>query len=612
LIKSLRQKWRKTTLGRSVRVFSRSDQRKILAVMVLQVSMGILDLMGVAIIGVLGALAVSGVQSENPGNRVTSVLELLHLANQPFQTQAAILGTLATALLITRTIFSILFTRRTLFFLSRRGARISTVLISRLLSQPLLQVQAKSPQQTTFAVTTGVSTITLGVVGTTVGLVSDGSLLLVMTIGLFVVDPFMAFGTFFVFAAIGFALYRLLHKKARDLGMRESALTIKSNQKIYEVLSSYRESVVRNRRSYYANEIGKIRLELADTLAELSFMPYIGKYVIETTVILGALFISAVQFILQDAGHAVATLSVFLAAGTRIAPAVLRIQQGTLAIKSSLGAAGPTLELIESLGDSETNESIDDVLQTEHSGFSADVKIENISLTYPGKTEPALSELSLIIPNGTSVALVGASGAGKTSLVDVLLGVLTPSHGKITVSGNSPLVAISKWSGAISYVPQDVIISNGTIRENVAMGYPAECVSDELVWQALEVAQLDDFVRTLPQGLHTHVGDRGTKISGGQRQRLGIARAMLTKPKLLVLDEATSSLDGQTEADISRALLHLKGEVTLVMIAHRLSSVRNVDRVVYMDKGKITAMGSFDEVRKSIADFDRQASLMGL
>jgi ABC-type multidrug transport system fused ATPase/permease subunit len=224
----------------------------------------------------------------------------------------------------------------------------------------------------------------------------------------------------------------------------------------------------------------------------------------------------------------------------------------------------------------------------------------------------ALENISLAVQEGEALAIVGSSGAGKTSLVDVLLGVLPSDSGKVFIAGKPPLEAIATWPGAISYVPQDVTISNGTIRENVGLGYPIEVATDELVWTALEVAQLSDFVRKLPQGLDTPVGERGAKISGGQRQRLGIARAMFTRPKLLVLDEATSSLDGQTEADISDAIQGLKGMVTVVMIAHRLSTVRNADQVVFMEKGKILARGTFEEVRSAVPDFDSQAKLMGL
>ncbi len=611
-MKILRSRWRKSTLSRSMRVLSRADQRKIIVVTILQVCMGALDLLGVAAIGLLGALSVTGLQSGEPGDRVSLALRALHISDLSFQTQATILGVGAVLLLVGRTILSIFFTRRVLFFLSRRGAKISANLISRLLAQPLLIVQARTTQETLYAVTAGVELITLQVLAIAVVLVSDLSLLLVMGIGLFVVDPTTAIGTFIVFSLIGYFLYRFMHIRAGALGLKNSELNIISNEKIVEVFGSYRESVVRNRRDYYAREIGKLRFALADVSAERSFMPYVSKYIIETTVVLGALLIGAAQFILQDATHAVATLATFLAAGSRIAPAVLRIQQGSIQIRGSLGAAGPTLDLIDELGDAPVIENVDDTVDIVHEGFVSKIQVINTILTYPNRTMPAISDITLTIPAGSSVAFVGPSGAGKTTIIDVLLGVLNPDEGSVLISGLPPLLAVAKWPGAVSYVPQDVVIAAGTIRENVALGYPPEEATDELVMSALKVAHLEEFVARLPRGMDTQVGERGTKISGGQRQRLGIARAMFTRPHLLVLDEATSSLDGETEASISDAIHALRGSTTVVMIAHRLSTVRNADIVVYLSEGKVMASGTFDEVRSAVPDFDHQARLMGL
>jgi ABC-type multidrug transport system fused ATPase/permease subunit len=608
----LRQRWRQSAIGRSMRVLSRNDQKKIVAIAILQVFMGALDLMGVIAIGLLGALSVTGLQSQEPGDRVYLALKLLHISDTSFQTQATVLGLSAVVLLVGRTLLSIFFTRRILFFLSRRGAKISANLISRLLSQPLLKVQERTTQETLYAVTSGVTLITLQVLATAVVLVSDVSLLLVMAIGLFAVDPTTAIGTFLVFSLIGFFLYRFMHVRAGALGVKNSVLSIIGNEKIVEVFSSYRESVVRNRRDFYAREIGKLRYDLADVSAESAFMPYVSKYVIETAVVLGAILIGAAQFILQDATHAVATLAIFLAAGTRIAPAVLRVQQGSITIRGSLGQARPTLDLIDALGDAPMIENVDDTVDIIHEGFIAEVRVMNASLTYPHKPTPAISNISLTIPSGSAIAFVGPSGAGKTTIIDVLLGVLNPDEGSVSISGLPPLLAVSKWPGAVSYVPQDVVIAAGTIRENVALGYPTEAATDELVMSALKVAQLDQFVANLPLGIDTQVGERGAKISGGQRQRLGIARAMFTRPHLLVLDEATSSLDGETEASISEAIQSLRGTITVVMIAHRLSTVRNADIVVYLAEGKVLASGSFEEVRQAVPDFNRQASLMGL
>jgi ABC-type multidrug transport system fused ATPase/permease subunit len=347
-------------------------------------------------------------------------------------------------------------------------------------------------------------------------------------------------------------------------------------------------------------------------MAEINFMPYISKYVIESTVILGALLISSITFAVRDLTQGVEVLAIFLAAGLRIAPSVLRVQQSAIQIRGGMGMAGPTLDLIDELRDVKTIEMKGDSLDLLHKGFCPRIDIANVSLTYPYTNQSAVFDITLNIPNGSLIALVGPSGSGKSTIVDVLLGVLTPDSGKVTISEVPPLEAISKWPGAISYVPQDVFISNGTIRENVALGYPIEFATDELVFDALEIAKLDEFVTSLPQGLDSPVGERGTKLSGGQRQRLGIARALFTKPNLLVLDEATSSLDGETEAGIAEAIQSLRGSTTVVMIAHRLSTIRNADLIVYLSNGRIIQTGTFNEIRKKLPDFDRQANLMGL
>jgi ABC-type multidrug transport system fused ATPase/permease subunit len=600
------------TIARAARVLDPRDRRRVLLVIFLQISFGLLDLAGVAIVGVLGALAVTGVQGQLPGNRVSMLLEFLNLEDLSLQSQVAILGATAATLLISKTIFSVIFTRKIMFFLSRRAAVISGSLISKILNQNLLQVQKRSNQETLYFVTAGVGTITLGIVGTTVSLISDVSLLLVLSIGLFLVDPVIAIFTMFTFLIIGIVLYRLLQTRAQRLGATSSELSISSNEKILEVLSAYRESVVRNRRNFYSKEIGKQRLALANTIAELTFMPNISKYVIEVTVVLGMLGIGATQFLLQDVGRAVGVLSVFLAASTRIAPAVLRVQQGAIQIKGSLGAAGPTLDLIEELKLETRTTSIIDKLDTDHIGFTPEISISGVTFRYSENGLPVLNNLNLDIKVGESVAIVGPSGAGKTTLVDVLLGVLEPEKGQVAISGKVPSETIQKWPGAISYVPQDVLIINGSIRANVSMGYPSETVSDSAIWNALSIAQLDKVVTDLVLGLETPVGDRGTRLSGGQRQRLGIARAMYTSPKLIVLDEATSSLDGQTESDLADALHALKGKVTVVMIAHRLSSVRKVDTVIYLENGQVRASGSFEDVRAKVPNFDKQANLMGL
>lgn len=608
----LRNRYRKTNLWRSTRVLSRQDQKKISAVMCLQVIFSLLDLIGVAFIGMIGALAIRGAGSQQPGDRVGLVLRLMNLDNLSLQAQVACLGGLATTFLVARTILSILFTRRTLYFLSRKGASLTTSLFSRLLSQSLMGIQKNSNQETLYALTNGVSVIMIGILGSLVSVVSDTALLLVLSLGIFIVDPTTAIFVFVMFGMMGFIMYRSLHGRVRKLGLEDYQLTVASNERILEVLHSYRETVVKNRRNYYANEIDGIRQRLASVLAELSFVPYISKYVIETAVVIGAVAIGGLQFLINDASRAVATLAIFLAAGTRIAPAVLRVQQSAILIRGNLAVASPTLDLIESLNELTSDSAPPKPIQSVHNGFVPQVSLSGVTFSYPNSSKVALHNIDFEISPGESVVLVGPSGAGKTTIVDVLLGVIEPDAGSITISGLKPSETVKKWAGAVAYVPQDVVITNSSIRENVCMGFESSSVDETLIWGALEVAQLSEFVKGLPKGLDTYVGDRGAQISGGQRQRLGIARALLTKPQLLVLDEATSSLDGETEANISHAIKAFKGKVTVVMIAHRLSSVRESEKIVYMDNGSIRAIGDFETVRKLVPDFDNQATLMGL
>jgi ABC-type multidrug transport system fused ATPase/permease subunit len=484
--------------------------------------------------------------------------------------------------------------------------------MKKLMSQPLVAIQKNTLHENLFAITTGVSNVTLGILGTAVVLVADISLLAIMAVGLLVVDPIMAVSTVVFFTIVGFGLYRFMHQKASDLGLKEADLNIMSNEKITEVLSSYRESVVRNRRDYYAREIGNIRFKLADTLAELSFMPNVSKYVIESSVVLGALAISAAQFFLQDAGRAVATLAVFLAAGTRIAPAVLRTQQGLMQIRRSLGVASSTLDLIESLRDEPELEPSSDVIDVLHTGFVPEIVMKEVSFSYPDSSSPAIENANLRISPGSLIAIVGPSGAGKTTLIDLILGVLDPDSGEVLISGMRASGISKRWPGSLSYVPQDVIIANGTIRSNITLGFPEESATSDMILDAIRISQLDGYIEGLPERENSKVGDRGAGMSGGQRQRLGIARALFTKPKLLVLDEATSALDGETEANVSAAIRSLKGAVTVILIAHRLSTVREADQVVYLEDGRIQAVGTFEEVRKLVPNFHHQASLMGL
>jgi ABC-type multidrug transport system fused ATPase/permease subunit len=589
----------------SGRLLKNSDRRKIYLVAGLQVSLSILDLIGVAVIGLLGAISVSGIQSQRPGSRISKFLELVSLENASVQTQVTILGITATLILISRTVLSIFITRRYIFFLSRKGSEITKDLLGKILGAPLLKIQETSSQKTIFGLTESIKAVTLGVLATSVSLFSDLALMAILAIGLFVVDATIALSTVILFGAVGLILHKSMTTKSQSIGRAVSSDSVELNEEFSEVLHSYRESLVFGTRDSYYKRISTIRDRLAVNQAEIQFMPSISKYVIELSLIIGALVISAIQFSMKDAVHAVATLSVFMAAGSRIGPAVMRVQQGIIQIRSAIGVSETGLQLIDSFRQEENLYASDKEKPSivEQETFQSSVEVAKVSFRYPNSQRKVLNDLSFAVNQGTFLAIAGSSGAGKTTLVDLILGVIPSTEGQIFISSLNSRDAISKWPGKISYVPQEVYISNSNIRRNVALGLNDEEIDNSRVQSALRKAQLEEFAEDSASGLELEVGERGSKLSGGQRQRLGIARALYSDPKLLVLDEATSALDGETEAEITSTLLGLKGEITLIVIAHRLSTIKEADHVIYLHDGEILSQGKFADVSARVEAF---------
>jgi ATP-binding cassette subfamily C protein len=601
------------TVVESFRTLSAQERSKVGLVAIIQIGLGFLDLLGVAIIGVIGSLAVNGIQSRTPGTRISMILEKLGLSGFAFQNQVAILGTGAAIVLVSRTLISMYFSKRIFHFLARRAAVTSNRLVSQLLNSPLRTILMRSKQETIYATTEGVNMMMLNIVGTVVGVTADIFLLLILSAGLFIVNPIIALATFLTFGTVGVLLYFAVNKRVNRLGNENAELAVFSFEKISDAITNYKELYTRDKRDYYKSMINESRQKIAWNSAELSFIPNLGKYLIETTMVIGAVLICALQFYFADATHAVSILSIFLAAGSRIAPAILRVQSGAIAIKGSYGGASKTLSLMQELRNSEDVLNLEKVeLLRNTSRFSGNAEIVNLSFKYAGSEHNVLTDISLKIQEGEILAIAGPSGAGKSTLVDLLLGLYEPNEGSITLSGIEPKYAIKAWPGSVSYVPQSVTLINGSIAENVALGYSPDELNKAKVLQCLQTAQLDEYISTLPNGIDTIVGEAASRMSGGQLQRLGIARAIYTDPKLLVLDEATSALDGKTESEVSEAIIALKGKITVVLIAHRLSTVLKADRLAYLESGRLLSVGTFEHVKSQIPEFAHQASLSGL
>jgi ATP-binding cassette, subfamily B, bacterial PglK len=568
-----------------------------------------LDLIGIVLIGGITSIAVRGIASNEPGDKVLIVEKFLHINNLSIQGQVVILALIACTFFVGKSLLSIKVSRRTLFMLGNQAAVITAETLKSLLESSLDIVHKESKPSIIYNLTLGINSIILGIVGTLVSLSADAFFLIAIGIGLFVLDPLMALVSLALFSLIGLGLYFLLHRRALAFGEQNSKLSMISNIKISDALTLAREIRVHDKVSIFSNQILTSRKNLSEVTAEISFLPNVSKYVLENAIVISALVVAGFQFLLKDASNAAGTLAIFLVAGTRLAPAVMRIQQGAIQIKSHNGTASNTLKLIEELREQEATCSCEKHTEL---GFHSQILIRNLFFRYINRSENALENINLEIKEGEFVALVGPSGAGKSTLLDVLLGLRSPSEGEVSISGKCPRHAIQKWPGQISFVPQNSGILSGSIAENIGLSHTLTIEDRNRILEVIKVAQLEEFVSTLDNGIDEVLSEGGQNLSGGQRQRIALARALFTSPKVLILDEATSALDSQTEVLISNAISKLKGHVTILVVAHRLSTVVAADKVVYMESGRILKMGTFDQVKRDVPNFSDQAELLGL
>lgn len=424
-----------------------------------------------------------------------------------------------------------------------------------------------------------------------------------------ITQPMTALTTLVYLGLLGFVLYLWVARESRRAGEVNLRFAILTARFIHGMVASMKEISLRGKLDEVTNIVEGSRQRATRARANLMFLGQVPRYALESGLIAGFVLMGLVGYWVGGPTGAISSVALFSVAGFRMAPAVVRVQQVLSELTSNSPHARAVLDEIYAgeKAHEEFHSEVQYPLQSEPKVLS----LERVTFTYQGAPEPALNGLSLEIEMGTTVAFVGASGSGKSTTVDVILGFLQPQAGSVQVDG-VPLAQVSDaWRKRLGYVPQDVSIFDGTVAENVALSWSGE-YNEALVRKALEQAQLLDTIESRPGGLTARVGERGLALSGGQRQRLGIARALYPDPLVLVMDEATSALDTKTEAEVNEAISALRGKTTLILVAHRLSTIMQADTIFYMRDGHLVDQGTFKELVERVPDFAQQAELSGL
>ncbi|MFV0427263.1 MAG: ABC transporter ATP-binding protein [Beutenbergiaceae bacterium] len=436
--------------------------------------------------------------------------------------------------------------------------------------------------------------------------------ILMITTGLILAAPGPTLALIAYFALVAGGFQWVLRRRVSHLGEEFTELAVEGYRTSFQIFHGIKEIKLRGSADWFIEQSRIARQRMTDNLRLSNLYGELPKYVLELVFITGIAVATVLIFASSNAQEGIGILAMFVAAGFRILPSATRMMAGLNAVR----VGKPSIEMV--LSEVELAAAYEqDAKDAEHQdpdilSYTKELTLEHLAFRYPTSDADVLSDINLTIPRGTTVGFVGGSGAGKTTLIDLVLGLHEPTSGRILVDGVEIAAHLRTWQQRLSMVPQDVYLIDGTLRQNIAFGEDPSTIDDARIEETIQMAQLAQIIADLPAGLDSEVGERGGRLSGGQRQRIGIARALYRNPQLLVLDEATSALDNLTEHRISSTIAGLSGNTTVLIVAHRLSTVRNCDQVVYMSEGKIEASGTFDEVRRASPEFAHLVKLGSL
>lgn len=425
-----------------------------------------------------------------------------------------------------------------------------------------------------------------------------------------IVQPMIALVTLVYLSLIGALLFFWVTRHSRQAGRVNLRYSIKTSRLIFEMVGALKEITLRNKTAEIADVVKENRTNTTRARSNIQFLGQVPRYVLESGIV-GGFVLAGITGFLTGGGvtGAITAVALFSLAGFRMAPSIVRFQAIVSQVSVSTPHARAVLAEIRRSEESTVSQADRPSVPIAH--HPKLLEFSNVSFRYSPDSPDAVSDVSLEIPFGSTVSFVGSSGAGKSTMIDLLLGLIEPTSGAVRIDGRSLIEHTVAWRSRVGYVPQEVSLFDASVAQNVALSWTG-AIDRDRVHSALAQAQLLEAIESRPGGIDAHIGERGLALSGGQRQRLGVARALYSQPLVLVMDEATSALDTKTEADVTEAIRRLRGTVTIVTVAHRLATVMHSDVIFFMSGGKVVARGTFAELVASVPEFAVQARLAGL